>query len=104
MNKNIAKRPETNSERKLYYRDQLVTREDLEEFKKELLEEIKQFLQPMQSAAPKKWLKGSEVRKLLNLSGGKLQTLRITGKLSSTKVGSVHYYKYEDIVKMMENK
>jgi hypothetical protein len=67
----------------------------------DLLKEIKQIIQPGQSQ-PKKWLKSSEVRKMLNISPGTLQNLRINGTLRFTKMGSIMYYKLEDINKVLE--
>ncbi len=79
---------------------ELVTREDLRRLE-DLLKEIKQLIQPGQSQ-PKKWLKSSEVRKMLNISPGTLQNLRINGTLRFTKMGSIMYYKLEDINKVLE--
>ena len=79
---------------------ELVTREDLRRLE-DLLNEIKQIVQPGQSQ-PKKWLKSSEVRKMLNISPGTLQNLRISGTLRFTKMGSIMYYKLEDINKVLE--
>ena len=79
---------------------ELVTREDLKRLE-DLLKEIKQIVQPGQSQ-PKKWLKSSEVRKMLNISPGTLQNLRINGTLRFTKMGSIMYYKLEDINKVLE--
>lgn len=80
---------------------ELITREDLREFKNELLNEIKQIMQPGQ-AQSKKWLKSSEVRKMLNISPGTLQNLRINGTLRFTRIGSIMYYKLEDLNKVLE--
>ena len=80
---------------------ELVTREDLRRLE-DLLKEIKQIVQPGQSQ-PKKWLKSSEVRKMLNISPGTLQNLRINGTLRFTKMGSIMYYKLEDINKILED-
>jgi hypothetical protein len=80
---------------------ELITKGDLREFKNELLTEIKQLMQSGQGQS-KKWLKSNEVRKLLNISPGTLQNLRINGTLSFTKVGSIMYYKLEDINKLLE--
>lgn len=80
---------------------ELITREDLREFKNELLNELKQIMQPGQGQS-KKWLKSSEVRKVLNISPGTLQNLRINGTLRFTKIGSIMYYKLEDINKVLE--
>jgi hypothetical protein len=79
---------------------ELVTREDLRRLE-DLLNEIKQIVQPGQSQ-PKKWLKSSEVRKMLNISPGTLQNLRINGILHFTRIGSIMYYKLEDINKILE--
>ena len=79
---------------------ELVTREDLRRLE-DLLNEIKQIVQPGQSQS-KKWLKSSEVRKMLNISPGTLQNLRINGTLRFTKIGSIMYYKLEDINKVLE--
>ena len=80
---------------------ELITREDLREFKTELLNELKQIMQPGQGQS-KRWLKSSEVRKMLNISPGTLQNLRINGTLRFTKIGSIMYYKLEDINKVLE--
>jgi hypothetical protein len=80
---------------------ELITSEDLKKFKIELLNDIKQIIQPGEGQS-KKWLKSSEVRKLLNISPGTLQNLRINGTLRFTKMGSIMYYKLEDINKVLE--
>ena len=53
---------------------EIITKDDLREFKSELLTEIRQLMQPGQGQS-KKWLKSNEVRKLLNISPGTLQNL-----------------------------
>lgn len=81
---------------------EILTREDLRAFKAELLQEIKTLLQPQGQAQTKKWLKSQEVRKMLNISPGTLQNLRINGTLRYTKIGSLIYYKQEDINTLLE--
>lgn len=80
---------------------ELITRQDLATFKNELLTEIKALMQPGQGQS-KQWLKSVEVRKLLNISPGTLQNLRINGTLRYTKIGGMMYYKLEDIHKVLE--
>lgn len=80
----------------------IVTLEDLQSFKQELLEEIRNMLSQRQTTPPRKWLRSHEVRRLLSLSPGTLQTLRINGTLPFAKIGGVIYYDYEDIQKMLE--
>jgi hypothetical protein len=81
----------------------LITREDLNEFRNLLLNDLKQLIQP-QSQQAKQWLKSYEVRKLLNISAGTLQNLRINGTLAYTKIGGLMYYKYSDIEKVLNGK
>lgn len=80
----------------------VLTTEDLQEFKVELLEEFKQLLKSQSNFQPKKWLRSPEVRELLNISPGTLQNLRINGTLPYSKMGGVIYYEYADILKVMQ--
>jgi hypothetical protein len=80
---------------------EVITREDLNQFRSLLLNDLKEIIYSKPNPS-KQWLKSSEVRKLLNISPGTLQNLRINGTLSYTKIGGTMYYKYEDIVKMLE--
>lgn len=82
---------------------QVITKNDLLEFRKTLLNDLLQVLQPKEAKLIKPWLKNSEVRKLLNISSNTIQRLRIAGKLRSSKVGGIHYYRYEDIEKLLNN-
>ncbi len=79
----------------------IVTKEDLVEFRHQLLDDLKTILHT-KPARQKEWLKSSEVRKLLKISPGTLQNLRINGTLSFTKIGSIIYYNYEDIEAVLE--
>jgi hypothetical protein len=80
---------------------QIITPDDLREFKIELLDEIRNIVSEQKSATTKKWLKSVEVRKLLNISPGTLQTLRINGTLPFTKIGGTNYYNLTDIEKLL---
>lgn len=80
----------------------VLTTEDLQEFKVELIEEFKELLKSQATTQPKKWLRSPEVRELLNISPGTLQNLRINGTLPYTKMGGVIYYEYADILKVMQ--
>lgn len=81
--------------------NQLITKEDLHEFKINLLSEIKQILG--HSPETRKWLRSSEVRKLMNISAGTLQSLRVNGTLTYTKVGNILYYNTNEIQKLLSN-
>lgn len=81
---------------------EVITKEDLQEFRVQLLKEIKEVLAAaVKPAAAKPWLRSKEVRKLLNISPGTLQNLRIAGKIRFSKVGNLHYYRQEDIEKLL---
>ena len=80
---------------------EVITREDLNEFRTLLLADLKEILQT-KTQLTKQWLKSNEVRKLLNISPGTLQNLRINGVLSYTKVGGIIYYAYTDLLKVLE--
>ena len=79
----------------------IVTREDLRQFKQEMLEELKQAIGNRKSP-DREWLKSAEVRRLLGISPGTLQNLRISGTLPYRKVGGSMYYRRMDILRMME--
>ena len=80
----------------------IITTDDLREFKVELLEEIKGILSE-DNTQNKQWLRSSELRKMLKISPGTLQNLRVNGTLPYTKIGGVIYYEYSDILKMIED-
>jgi hypothetical protein len=69
----------------------LITKEDLNQFKKDLIQELTQLLKT-NTVSTKKWLRSVEVRKILSISPGTLQNLRINGSLKYSKVGSIFYY------------
>lgn len=80
----------------------IVTLEDLQSFKKELIEELKNVLAQRHTTPARRWLKSHEVRRLLTISPGTLQNLRVNGSLPFTKIGGVIYYDYEDIQNMLQ--
>jgi hypothetical protein len=83
---------------------EILTKDDLNDFRTLLLNDIREIIQG-KSEQTKQWLKSKEVRKLLNISPGTLQTLRINKTLSYTKIGGIIYYAQKDIEKLLdENK
>lgn len=82
---------------------ELITKDDLKQFKSELILELKQIFKP-ETAHTKQWLRSAEVRKLLQISAGTLQNLRINGTLPFRKIGSIMYYAYNDIISVMEER
>lgn len=81
----------------------IITKEDLHEFKSELLEDIKNLFS-IKISEQKLWLRSSEVKEFLKISTGTLQNLRVSGTLSYTRVGGTLYYSYKDIEKMLNSK
>ena len=80
---------------------EVITREDLNEFRTLLLSDLNAIFnsKPQQQ---KQWLKSSEVRKLLNISPGTLQNLRVNGTITYTKIGGILYYASNDLDKALE--
>lgn len=84
--------------------DNGVTKEDLEQFGAFLIGTIRKMIE---GAAPTdkesiqpEWLKSRAVRKLLDISPGTLQNLRITGKVRYKKVLGSYYYSKEDLMRL----
>lgn len=89
---------------------QIVTIEDLEQFKTDLISEMKILLDGQFNATtnkreePKKvWLKSHQVQRMLGISPGTLQTLRLNGTIPFTKIGGVLFYDEEDINRLFES-
>lgn len=78
----------------------ILTLEDLKKFKDELLVDIERLLQ-CKNPEQKIWLRSTEVKKLLDISSGTLQNLRISGTLPYSKIGGTLYYNYKDIEKLL---
>lgn len=81
---------------------ELITKEDLNQLKRELIQELTELI-GMNTMPTKKWLRSVEVRKMLSISSGTLQNLRIQGNVKFSKVGGIFYYDVNDITKMMAN-
>ena len=79
----------------------ILTIEDLQHFKTELISELRTIFKN-EGPPTKKWLKSNEVKKLLSVSPGTLQTLRINGTLQFTKIGGIIFYDADHIQKTME--
>ena len=81
----------------------IVTREDLQVFRIQLLHDLKGLLASVVPATEDRWLKNKEVCQLMKISPMTVQRLRISGKLKSSKVGGVHYYRYRDVQALLES-
>ena len=76
----------------------LVTKDDLAAFSVDLIREIKSVLSTaLKGQTAAQWLRGYEVKKLLKVSTGTIQNLRINGQLHPSKIGGLLYYKKTEI-------
>jgi len=89
--------------------DKNVTKEDLQQFGLLLINQIKsifekELIQDKDDILSPEWLKGRAVRKLLDISAGSLQNLRISGKVRYRKVLGSYYYNKADLLAMFDKK
>jgi hypothetical protein len=82
---------------------EIITTDDLREFKTELLTEFRKMLKEHHGQPSKKWLKSYEVKKMLGISPGTLQNMRVNGTIPFTKMGGILFYDSEDIRKILED-
>jgi len=75
---------------------EIITLEDLQAFRLQLLNDLKDFLNK-QNQPREEWLRSKDVRKMLNISHGTLQNLRVNGTLPYRKIGGIIYYNLRDI-------
>jgi hypothetical protein len=80
---------------------ELITKDDLEQFRQAMLQDLKLLL-TKRTEEPQKYLKSYQVKNMLKVSGGTLHTLRANGTLKFTRIGHIIYYNYEDIMQLME--
>ncbi|HEX2534001.1 MAG TPA: helix-turn-helix domain-containing protein [Chitinophagaceae bacterium] len=83
---------------------EVITREDLQSFRQQLLQDLTALLNRSASASAPQWLRSREVRARLKISSGTLQTLRTTGRLTPSKVGGTYYYKWEEVEALLSQK
>jgi len=76
---------------------QILTTDDLYQFKLDLLDELRALFGQHQQSLNKPWLKSAEVLRLLNISPSTLQHLRLTGTLPFTKIGGTLYFNADEI-------
>lgn len=86
----------------------IITAEDLEEFKWELLANIKEYLDKRDGKKENQqeervWIKSHQVQRMLGISPGTLQTLRLNGTIPYSKVGGVLFYSKADVTRLLED-
>jgi len=81
---------------------EILTKEDLNNFKVELVNLITEIISKGQ-LQKKEILSNEDVKDLLGISSGTLRKYRITGKISYTKIDNILYYKYDDVIKLIDS-
>lgn len=83
-----------------------VTKDDLRQFGLLLLNDIRKIIDESQTSEKEsldpEWLKSRVVRKLMDMSAGSLQNLRVTGKVRFKKVLGSYYYNKTDLKKLFD--
>ena len=82
----------------------ILTKQDLQLFKAELIAEIKKAVKTNETSTSKNWLKSKEVTKLLKITPGTLQNYRKKGMISYTKIGGTYFYQTTTIEKLLTTK
>lgn len=82
---------------------EVITKEDLQTFRMQLLEDIKSLLQGREKSLENiEGYKTANVRKILGCSVNKLVSLRIARKIRTKKIGGTVYYNKEDVKRLVE--
>ncbi|MET4141467.1 hypothetical protein ABIB30_003854 [Pedobacter sp. UYP1] len=80
----------------------IITMEDLKQFKVDFLQEMKAVIGQGKQDEATAWLRSAAVRKMLNISPGTLQNLRINGTLPFRKIGGTMFYSKAEIEKLLK--
>jgi len=95
---------------------EILTVDDLQDFKKDLLNEMRaynreiksilenRFIDETQSEPKQRWLKSIDVIRMLKISASTLQTLRINGTIPYSKIGNTVFYDSDDIQKVLNDR
>ncbi len=83
-------------------KNELITKDDLIEFRLQLIQDFRQIVEAKPIQQAQRWLKSNEVKQLLNVSAGTLQNLRINGTLTYSKIGGTIFYDSVTIEKILQ--
>jgi hypothetical protein len=82
----------------------ILTKEDLELFRIKITQDIEQLLDTKIVFYEEfDWLRSKAIRKLMDISPGTLQNLRITGKIRFKKILGSYYYNKSDLKMLFED-
>lgn len=85
---------------------EILTKEDLRQFGLLLLDSMRTIIQDnneKNQSSQSEWIKSKAVRKLLDISAGSVQNLRMTQKVRFKKVLGSYYYNKEDLLKLFKD-
>lgn len=86
---------------------EIVTKEDLRQFGILLIDSMRTIIQDNNNDKTEilelEWLKSKAVRKLLDISAGSVQNLRMTQKVRFKKVLGSYYYNKNDLLKLFKD-
>ena len=87
--------------------EEIITKEDLRQFGLQLSDKMRIIVQETTPAQTElvqpEWLKSKAVKKLLDISAGSVQNLRVTQKVRFKKVLGSYYYNKEDLQKLFND-
>ena len=88
--------------------NELINKADLKQFKKELFSFIEDKFNELNNnktnTPANKWVKSKDVKSILNISSGTLQTLRNTDVIPFKRIMGTLYYNIDDINHLFESK
>nr|WP_315155592.1 DNA-binding protein [uncultured Flavobacterium sp.] len=81
-----------------------ITKDDLRQFGLLLINDIRDIVEKIEvlekDEIHPEWLKSRAVRKLMDMSPGSLQNLRLTGKVKFKKILGSYYYNKSDLMNL----
>lgn len=80
-----------------------VTKEDLRQFRLLIIGDIRELLKErneLSKGSEEEWLRSKEIRRILNISAGTLQNLRVQQKIGFRKIMGSYYYNRTDLEKL----
>jgi hypothetical protein len=85
----------------------IVTQEDLQELKDSILSSLESLKEELVTQSPLSpepvLLKSHQVQRMLGISPGTLQNMRVNGIMPFSKVGGVIFYDKEDILNIIDD-
>ena len=85
-----------------------ITKDDLRQFQILLLHEIGTMIKEVNKncgdETETEWLKSRAIRRIMDISPGTLQNLRVTRKVRVRKVMGSYYYNKSDVMKLFDGK